>query len=169
MISPYQYFQYGSFDRVVRMLEPKIFEHRTDWKFYCYLGYATLYTGDYIKANSYLQRALQLNPNATELMHGIAVLHLKRGESGDAVRLWLHILDKNPDDEYAKAGLDFVNSTGTKEMQSLLSLKKCRCFLPCSSNRKKLYIRLAIAAGVVLAAIAVVAVIAVKTYVEASV
>ena len=54
-------------------------------------------------------------------------------------------------------------------MQSLLSLKKCRCFLPCSANRKKLYIRLAIAAGVALAAIAVVAVIAVKTYVEASV
>lgn len=169
MISPSQYFQYGSFEKVVRMLEPKIFEHRTDWKFYSYLGYATLYTGDYIKANSYLQRALQLNPGATELMHGIAVLHLKRGENGDAVRLWLHILENNPDDEYAKAGLDFVNSTGTKEMSSLLTLKKCRSLLPCSANRKKLYIKLAIVAGVILVAVAVTAVIALKTYVEASV
>jgi len=167
MISPYQYFHYGSFDRVVRMLEPKIFEHRTDWKFYCYLGYSSLYTGDYIKANSYLQRALQLNPKATELMHGIAVLHLKRGESGDAVRLWLHILDKNPEDKYAKIGLDFVNSTGTKEMPSLLSLKKCRTFLPCSANRKKLYLSLAIVAGIIIASLAVAMMFVLKTYTEA--
>ena len=93
MISAGQYFQQGNFEKVIRILEPQVFEHRTDWKFYSYLGYASLYTGDFIKANSYLQRALQLNPNALELMYGLVVLHLKRGENADAVRIWLHILN----------------------------------------------------------------------------
>ncbi|MBO7093728.1 MAG: hypothetical protein J6W33_02370, partial [Spirochaetia bacterium] len=83
MISASKYFQQGNFEKVIRILEPQVFEHRDDWKFYSYLGYSSLYTGDFIRASSYLQRSLQINPAANELMYGIAVLHLKRGETAD--------------------------------------------------------------------------------------
>ena len=166
MISAGQYFQQGNFEKVIRILEPQVFEHRTDWKFYSYLGYASLYTGDFIKANSYLKRALQLNPNALELMYGLAVLHLKRGENADAVRIWLHILNKNPDDIYAQEGLDFVNSTDNRQLSSLLTLKKCQTLLPCRDNRKKHLIKVGIIAGILLVVLALTAFLAVTCQVE---
>lgn len=166
MISAGQYFQQGNFEKVIRILEPQVFEHRTDWKFYSYLGYSSLYTGDFIKANSYLQRALQLNPNALELMYGLAVLHLKRGENADAVRIWLHILNKNPDDIYAQEGLDFVNSTDNRRLSSLLTLKKCQTLLPCRDNRKKHLIKMGIIAGILLVVLALTAFLAVTCQVE---
>ncbi|MBQ3319897.1 MAG: tetratricopeptide repeat protein [Spirochaetia bacterium] len=153
MISAAKYFQQGNYDKVIRILEPQVFEHRDDWKFYSYLGYSSLYTGDFIKASSYLQRALQINPTALELMYGIAVLHLKKGETADAVRLWLHILHKKPDDTYAKEGLEFINSTDNKQLSRLLTLKKCRSFLPCRDNRKKYLIKVGIVGGILFAAL----------------
>ncbi len=155
MVSAAKYFHQGNYEKVIRILEPQVFEHRDDWKFYSYLGYASLYNGDFIKASSYLQRALQINPSAIELMYGIAVLHLKKGENADAVRIWLHILHNKPDDIYAKEGLDFINSTDNKQLLSLLTLKKCRSLLPCRDNRKKYLIRVGITGGILLAALAV--------------
>ena len=132
-----------------------MFEHRDDWKFYSYLGYSSLYTGDYIRASSYLKRALQINPSSIELMYGLAVLHLKKGENADAVRIWLHILHQNPDDIYAKEGLDFINSTDSRQLPGLLTLKKCRSLLPCRDNRKKYLIKMGIVGGILLVALAV--------------
>ncbi len=166
MISAAQYFQQGNFEKVIRMLEPQVFEHRDDWKFYSYLGYASLYTGDFIKASSYLQRSLQLNPTSIELMYGLAVLHLKRGESADAVRIWLHILHKNPDDVYAKEGLDFVNNTDIKQVGSLLTLKKCRSLLPCRDNYKKHLIKVGIVGGILLLALLLTLFLAITCHVE---
>ena len=155
MISASKYFQQGNFEKVIRILEPRVFEHRDDWKFYSYLGYSSLYTGDYIRASSYLKRALQINPSSIELMYGLAVLHLKKGENADAVRIWLHILHQNPDDIYAKEGLDFINSTDSRQLPGLLTLKKCRSLLPCRDNRKKYLIKIGIVGGILLAALAV--------------
>ena len=166
MISAQQYFQQGNFDKVIRILEPQVFEHRSDWKFYSYLGYASLYTGDFLKASSYLQRALQLNPNALELMYGLAVLHLKRGETADAVRIWLHLLHTNPDDTIAKEGLDFVNNADIKQLGSLLTLKKCRSLLPCRDNYKKHLIRMGTIGGVLLLAVALTVILAITCHVE---
>ena len=155
MISASKYFQQGNFEKVIRILEPRVFEHRDDWKFYSYLGYSSLYTGDYIRASSYLKRALQINPSSIELMYGLAVLHLKKGENADAVRIWLHILHQNPDDIYAKEGLDFINSTDSRQLPGLLTLKKCRSLLPCRDNRKKYLIKIGIVGGILLVALAV--------------
>ncbi|MBO7430530.1 MAG: tetratricopeptide repeat protein [Spirochaetia bacterium] len=155
MISASKYFQQGNFEKVIRILEPRVFEHRDDWKFYSYLGYSSLYTGDYIRASSYLKRALQINPSSIELMYGLAVLHLKKGENADAVRIWLHILHQNPDDIYAKEGLDFINSTDSRQLPGLLTLKKCRSLLPCRDNRKKYLIKMGIVGGILLVALAV--------------
>lgn len=166
MISAEQYFRQGNFDKVIRILEPQVFEHRDDWKFYSYLGYASLYTGDFLKASSYLKRSLQLNPESIELMYGLAVLHLKRNETADAVRIWLHILHKNPDDAIAKEGLDFINNADIKDLSSLLTLKKCRSLLPCRDNYKKHLIKVGIVCGILLLAAVLTAVLAITCHVE---
>ncbi len=161
MISAAKYFRQGNFEKVIRILEPQVFEHRDDWKFYSYLGYSSLYTGDFIRASSYLQRSLQINPAANELMYGIAVLHLKRGETADAVRIWLHILHNNPDDIYAKEGLDFINSTDSRQLAGLLTLKKCRSLLPCRDNRRKYLAKVGIAGGILFIALTITVILAV--------
>ena len=161
MLSAAKYFQQGNYEKVIRILEPQVFEHRDDWKFYSYLGYASLYTGDFIKASSYLKRALQLNSSAIELMYGLAVLHLKKGENADAVRFWLYILHERPDDIYAKEGLDFINSTDSRQLGSLLTLKKCRSLLPCRDNRRKYLTKVGIAGGILFIALAITVILAV--------
>ena len=161
MLSAAKYFQQGNYEKVIRILEPQVFEHRDDWKFYSYLGYSSLYTGDFIKASSYLKRALQLNSSAIELMYGLAVLHLKRGENADAVRFWLYILHERPDDIYAKEGLDFINTTDSKQLLTLLTLKKCRSLLPCRDNRKNYLTRVGIAGGILFIALAITVIVAV--------
>ena len=161
MISAAKYFRQGNFEKVIRILEPQVFEHWDDWRFYSYLGYSSLYTGDFIRASSYLQRSLQINPAANELMYGIAVLHLKRGETADAVRIWLHILHNNPDDIYAKEGLDFINSTDSRQLAGLLTLKKCRSLLPCRDNRRKYLAKVGIAGGILFIALTITVILAV--------
>lgn len=166
MISAEQYFQQGNFEKVIRILEPQVFEHRDDWKFYSYLGYSSLYTGDFLKASSYLKRSLQLNPKALELMYGLAVLHLKRGENADAVRIWLHIIHERPDDVIAKEGLEFINTADIKNLGSLLTLKKCRSLLPCRDNYRKHLIKVGIVGGILLLAVALTVILAITCHVE---
>lgn len=130
-------FRNGNFTKVLKLLEPHVYEHRTDSLYYHYMGYASLYTGDFLNASTYLQRSLQLDPLDADLLYGLAVLHLKRNEPGDAVRLWLKILESNREDECAIKGLNFLKSVDSRDMQEKLTLRQCMELLPYSRNRKR--------------------------------
>lgn len=149
-------FRNGRFLKVIEILEPRIFEYRSNGDFYYYLGYSYLHTGDFIKANYYLKRALQLEPGDLRLLYGDAVLQLKKGETAGAIRTWLRIREMNPGDELAGAGLEFLRNMEKKNGEKEISSEECCRLVPGRDNRKRfrrkivLFSALALVAAVII-------------------
>ncbi len=104
----FKLFRAHKYSEVVRLLEPQIFRYRESYPFYYILGISCLYLGDFGGAFSYLQRANQLKHNVDNVLLGLAVVYLKRGDLENAIKIWLKILDRNPRSKKANAGISFV-------------------------------------------------------------
>ncbi len=104
----YKLFVSRKFTEVIRLLEPQVFRYRENFSFYYLLGISCLYIGDFGGALSYLQRADQLKHNNNNVLYGLAVVYLKRNDFEKALKLWLKILDKNPNDRIARSGIDLA-------------------------------------------------------------
>ena len=113
-----RYYKYGYYSKVIRLLEPDVFNYREDDRYYYLLGTSCLFTGDYSGANSYIRRSLQINPVNSDTLLALAVIQLKRSNSKEAIRIWLDILDKHPDNRYAKKGLNLLKKSGVPESVS---------------------------------------------------
>ncbi len=123
-------FKLGKYSNVIRLLEPEVFKYRENEKFYYYLGMSCLFLGDYSGANSYLRRALQINPNSDQML-GLAVIHLKHGNPSEAIRIWLDILDKEPDNKHAQRSLDILKrSEALEKIPEDFLAKNLNKFLP---------------------------------------
>lgn len=108
-------FKEKKFAETIRLLEPQVFTYRENPKFYYLLGVSCLYMGDYAGANSYLKRSIQLDPDRTESLLGLAVVHLKRHEINESLRIWLEVLEEDPKNRTARAGLDVVKKYSRTE------------------------------------------------------
>ncbi len=91
---------------VIRLLEPQIFRFREDFRFYQILGLSCLHTGDYGGAYTYLKRALQIRENDNLTALALALVHARRHETNDALRLWFEVLDTDPKNVYALKGIE---------------------------------------------------------------
>lgn len=107
-------FRRRDFAGVVRALAPQIFLFRSDRRYYYLLGVASLYIGDFSGAHSYLLRGRDLDPLNTDLQLALAVTHLWRKETPDALALWIDIQDKNPGNAKAKKGLEELKAAADK-------------------------------------------------------
>ena len=119
-----KYYKHGYYSKVIRILEPDVFSFRENDRYYYILGSSCLLTGDYSGANSYIRRSLQINSVNPETLLSLAVIQLKRNNSKEAIGIWLDILDKQPDNRYAKKGLNLLKKTGVPESISDQFIKK---------------------------------------------
>ena len=110
-----KYFREGKYSKVIRLLEPDVFNYRDNDRYYYLLGISSLFTEDYNGANSYIRRSLQINPVSTNTLLALAVIQLKRNNSKESIRLWLEVLDKHPENKYAKRGLNLLNKIGVPD------------------------------------------------------
>ena len=110
-----KYFREGNYSRVIRILEPDVFNYRDNDRYYYLLGISSLFTEDYSGANSYIRRSLQINPVSSNTLLALAVIQLKRNNSKESIRLWLEVLDKHPDNKYAKRGLNLLKNSGVPD------------------------------------------------------
>lgn len=101
----------GKYSKVLRILEPQVFQYRDSYRFYLLLGYSCLYTGDFGGGFSYLRRAEQLSPGDTSANLGIALVLAKRGETEEAIRIWLTILERQGDAKEAERGLKLIRES----------------------------------------------------------
>ena len=98
----------GKYARLLRLLEPQVFQYRDSYRFYLLLGYGCLYSGDFGGGYSYLRRAGQLSPGDTAVSLGLALVAAKRGETEEAVRIWLTLLEKRGELKEAERGLKLI-------------------------------------------------------------
>ncbi|ADN02049.1 tetratricopeptide repeat protein [Spirochaeta thermophila] len=116
---------------VIRLLEPLIFEYRESFTFYALLGLSCLHVGDYGGAETFLLRAHHLRPERPEIIHGLALIYLKRGDSSLAIQRWLEILEDHPHYAPARHALDMVRTCRTDDdLEDLITSPRFRKLFP---------------------------------------
>ncbi|MDR1625899.1 MAG: tetratricopeptide repeat protein [Spirochaetia bacterium] len=104
------------FAQVIRVLEPQIPAYRENARYFYFLGMSCLYTGDYGTAITYFRRCTDLDCGHTNARLGLAVVHLRRNETRESLRIWLEILEEDPKNRYARLGLETVRKiAGTED------------------------------------------------------
>ncbi|MDR1316242.1 MAG: hypothetical protein LBK13_05135 [Spirochaetales bacterium] len=103
------------FAQVIRILEPQIPAYRENVKYFYLLGMSCLYTGDYGTAITYFRRCIDLDYRQTNAQLGLAVVHLRRDETQESLRIWLEILEDDPKNRYARLGLETVRKISSTE------------------------------------------------------
>jgi len=131
------YFR-GKYSKVLRMLEPQVFQYRDSYRFYLLLGYSCLFTGDFGGGYSYLRRAEQLSPGDTSANLGLALVSAKRGETEEAIRIWLSILENKGELKEAHRGLRLIReSEEFSQIAMRLEEEKLDRYLRYPRKRKK--------------------------------
>ncbi len=125
------------FSDVIRILEPQVFRFRDNFEFYHLLGMSCLFTGDYGGAYSYLRRAITINEDDIVSLLGIAAVYLKRGDTGNALRIWLDVVELDPDNTYAARGLNFLKKNAESDyFTGVAAQERLQKFIPVPGKRK---------------------------------
>lgn len=125
-----QLFKRKKYSHVISMLEVQVFRYRENYGFYYLLGVSCLETNDIGGALSYLKRSLSLKPLNVDSLLGLAVVHLRREETQEAIRNWFSVLDFDPDNKIAKRGLKYVKNPKIDYSENFYDIKKLRKLLP---------------------------------------
>ncbi len=124
-------FRRGKYPDLIRLLEPQVFRFRENFQFYYLLGMACLYTRDFGGAFSYLKRGLSLKPRNVDTLLGLAVIHLKRGQTSEAIQNWFQVLDIEPNNRFALRALKIVRKNiGPEKLSDMISEGKINRFIP---------------------------------------
>lgn len=124
-------FRKRRFSETIRILEPQVFTYRENPYFYYMLGMSCLLTNDSAGAYSYLKRAVQLNKDFVDARLALAVVHLKRMETEESIRIWLEVLDDHPNNKIAKKGLDLLKMNASPErIPEFVESSKLKSIIP---------------------------------------
>ncbi|HAK47619.1 MAG TPA: hypothetical protein DCO79_17080, partial [Spirochaeta sp.] len=136
----YLLFNKRKYSDVIRILEPQVFRFRENFNFFYLLGMSCLHQGDYGGAFSYLRRAVDIRENDVNVLLGLAAVYLKRGDTGNALRLWLDIIEIDPSNLQAQRGLNYLKKTNEPdEFTSFAAEDKIARFLPQPGGKKRVH------------------------------
>jgi len=151
-----QLFRSHRYAEVIHLLEPQVFLYREDPHFYYLLGMSCLHTGDIGGAHSYLSRGSQLDPDHVRSQLALAAVHVRRRETGEALRLWLTVLEVDPHNRKAKQGLTLIrNAENDAAILEATEGKKIQRLLPGSGFHVPRWIFAVVAAVAIAAIVAV--------------
>ncbi len=124
------YLGRGEYSRVIRLLETKIPLFLENKDFYPILGKAFFYTGDHAGAKLYFDRGQKIHWDIESALY-LAVLGLKRRDYNSALRIWLDILDEDPNNKMAKKGLATLKKYSTMDdLENFIHSKKLDNLVP---------------------------------------
>lgn len=119
------------FAQAIALLESQVFHYRDNPLFYKTLGTACLRAGEFGGAHTYLTRAEQLRPGDTRTELALALVHLRRRDVPEALRLLLGILDREPRNRRALRLLALVRRTeDPSEFAELTESRRLHKYLP---------------------------------------
>jgi hypothetical protein len=106
------------FGDAIRLLEPEVVRYHDSFRYYYLLAISCLRSGDFGGALTYFRRAREIKMRDPSVLLGLAVLHLRRGETDRAVELYLEILEKEPKNRQALRALNIIRKRGDPEALS---------------------------------------------------
>jgi hypothetical protein len=146
-------FRSRKFAEVIRVLEPQVFRFRESADYFILLGLSCLQTGDVGGAHSYLSRARQLTAEDLRPALGLAAIAFKKGETDRALNLWLEVLDADPGNRTARAGMTLLKrGLSAEALQRYVDSGRLRQLFPPLPPRRRALAVLAITAAVLLVA-----------------
>lgn len=147
-------FRAKKYSRVLQLLEPQVFRYRESFRFFHLLGMSCLHTGDFGGAYSYLQRAVSIKPADIPSLLGIAVVHLRRQETAEALRIWFQVLDDDHNNAYANRGLKLLKrNVDTDKFIELTESEKIKNLVPSQRNFTPLIAGIAVSVCILAAVI----------------
>lgn len=116
---------------VVRLLAPQIFLFRDDPGYFRMMGIASLNSGDFAGAQSYLLRGIDVAGQDRAMLEGLAVCSLYRKDVTEAARIWLLLQEQQPRNRRAAAGLGLLQASPERtDWPQLLVRPECRELYP---------------------------------------
>jgi tetratricopeptide (TPR) repeat protein len=125
------------FSTVITLLSPKIVEYlnpvdsQEAFEYFCVLGTACLYSGDFGGADSYFRNARKIKLQDVNLLLAFAVLRLRKGDTDRAISYYLDALDIQPDNKTAARALEFIKGrVKTFSVSDWVQSNKLKTFYP---------------------------------------
>ncbi|MDR3174267.1 MAG: tetratricopeptide repeat protein [Treponema sp.] len=98
----------GSYDAAIRTLEPEVNRYHDSFKYYYILGVSCLRVGDFQGALTYFKLAREVRIRDPNALLGMAVLHLRRGETDRAVDYYLEVQELDGGNSIARRALSII-------------------------------------------------------------
>jgi hypothetical protein len=98
----------GACDAAIRTLEPEVNRYHDSFKYYYILGSSCLRMGDFQGALLYFKRAREVRIRDPNALLGMAVLHLRRGETDRAVDYYLEVQELDGKNRVARKALGII-------------------------------------------------------------
>lgn len=127
----YQLILSGKYPQAIRFLEPKVPLFLEDEFFYFLLGISCLHTGDLGGSEFYFKRSLQVNNENITSRLFLAAVNLKKKDQANAARLWLNVLDLQPENKLARKGLNTLKKIKSpSELEQFINSRKFYSLTP---------------------------------------
>lgn len=118
-------------DDAIRTLEPEVVRYHDSFAYYHLLALACLHSGDYGGAHTYYRRAREIKMRSCDVLLGMAVLYLRRGDTNRAISSWLEVLELHPGNKLASRALRTVRRLIERDqLQDWIDEGECRELFP---------------------------------------
>jgi tetratricopeptide (TPR) repeat protein len=98
----------GSYNAAIETLEPEVNRYHDSFKYYYILGVSCLRVGDFQGALTYFKLAREVRIREPNALLGMAVLHLRRGETDRAVDYYLEVQELDRRNSIARKALAII-------------------------------------------------------------
>jgi tetratricopeptide (TPR) repeat protein len=103
------------YEGAIRTLEPEVNRYYGSFRYYYLLGVICLYAGDFGGALTWLRLAREIKMRDPGVLLGLAVLYLRRGETGKAVDFYLDVQEMDPKNRTARKALGLIRKYSNPE------------------------------------------------------
>ena len=97
-----------NYEGAFRTLEPEVNRYYGSFRYYYLLGIICLHAGDFGGALTWLRLARAKKMQNPQVLLGLAVLYLRRGETGKAVDFYLDVQELDPKNKIAQKALAVI-------------------------------------------------------------
>lgn len=116
---------------LIRLLEPEVIRYHDSYTYYHYLFTACLYAEDYSGANTYLKKAREIKMRSTDVLAGMAIIYLRRGNSAKAIECYLEIQDLEPKNKLPSKALKMLRKVIKNDnLDSFINSKAIKTLYP---------------------------------------
>lgn len=121
----------GKFGEAIQKLESEVVRYHNSFIYFYILGVLCLHAGDFGGSLTYLKRAREVKMQDPQVLLGLAVLFLRRGDTDRALDLYLEVLDKDGHNRIARKALNGIRKySGTDAFSLWIESGKLTRFYP---------------------------------------